>query len=494
MSPTRTGADGPTTRPRPVADPALPRLHFVPPTGWMNDPNGLAQIDGTYHLFYQANPDAPEHHLIRWAHATSADLLTWHDLPLALAPSPGPDEAGCYSGVLVVVDGVPTLVYSGHAPERHPTEVGCHAVSHDGLVTWEKSAANPLLTPPAEPEVRHMRDHCVWFDGEVWQHLVGASLTGRGGAVLRYTSPDARSWTYAGVFLESADVPAGDVEIGTMWECPDLVVEGDRAALVFSAWDEGRTIHTVQVPGHLEGASFTPTGPARMLDHGGRHFYAPQSFVDDTGRRVQLGWSQEARDPSATKAAGWSGCLTLPREIRLDDEGAIRASLAHEVLERRSSPRPAQRASTGRAMVDELTGTCEIAASAHLPSPGDTLTIRLVHGASEERSTTLTLRREGAELLGELDRSRSSGAPLDERTPLSGRFPAGPGGAVDVTVVVDRSILEIFVGGVPLTARVYPEDPSTTRVVLTATSPSATTACATLDAVSAWDLDPVWIG
>ncbi len=33
-----------------------PAFHLAPPTGWMNDPNGLAYCDGRYHVFYQHHP------------------------------------------------------------------------------------------------------------------------------------------------------------------------------------------------------------------------------------------------------------------------------------------------------------------------------------------------------------------------------------------------------------------------------------------------------
>lgn len=34
-----------------------PQLHFSPPSGWMNDPNGLFYHDGVFHLFCQHNPN-----------------------------------------------------------------------------------------------------------------------------------------------------------------------------------------------------------------------------------------------------------------------------------------------------------------------------------------------------------------------------------------------------------------------------------------------------
>jgi len=60
------------------SDPHRPIYHFLPPANWMNDPNGLIQWgDGTYHLFYQYNPDFPQPANIRWGHAVSKDLLHW---------------------------------------------------------------------------------------------------------------------------------------------------------------------------------------------------------------------------------------------------------------------------------------------------------------------------------------------------------------------------------------------------------------------------------
>src|SRR3954470_10280575 len=85
-----------------AADSHRPQYHFLPPSNWMNDPNGLIQWKGAYHLFYQHNPNSPLWGDIHWGHATSLDLVHWRDLPLALAPTPGgPDETGVFSGCAV---------------------------------------------------------------------------------------------------------------------------------------------------------------------------------------------------------------------------------------------------------------------------------------------------------------------------------------------------------------------------------------------------------
>jgi len=61
-----------------------PTIHFSPPVGFMNDPNGLIFDGNQYHLYYQYDPLAPYAGHVHWGHAVSKDLYTWQDLPTHL--------------------------------------------------------------------------------------------------------------------------------------------------------------------------------------------------------------------------------------------------------------------------------------------------------------------------------------------------------------------------------------------------------------------------
>ncbi|MGZ2802039.1 glycoside hydrolase family 32 protein, partial [Pseudomonas aeruginosa] len=63
----------------------------------MNDPIPFFH-DGTFHVFFQHNPNAPVWGDMHWGHAISKDLLHWTEGPIALFPDQPYDKDGVFTG------------------------------------------------------------------------------------------------------------------------------------------------------------------------------------------------------------------------------------------------------------------------------------------------------------------------------------------------------------------------------------------------------------
>ena len=62
------------------------QLHLMPPVGWLNDPNGLCQLNGIYHAFFQYSPFNAEGGVKMWGHYTSKDMIDWEYQGVKLYP------------------------------------------------------------------------------------------------------------------------------------------------------------------------------------------------------------------------------------------------------------------------------------------------------------------------------------------------------------------------------------------------------------------------
>ncbi|HVO41774.1 MAG TPA: glycoside hydrolase family 32 protein [Aggregatilineales bacterium] len=306
-----------TVRRKFAADPHRPRYHFLPPANWMNDPNGVIQWNGQYHLFYQYNPHGPLWGDMHWGHAVSQDLIHWTDLSVALAPTPGgPDEAGCFSGC-AVNNGLPTLVYTGTRGTRQEIQTQCLATSQDNLLTWQKYAGNPVLSAvPAESgQAADFRDPFVWREDTSWYMAVGSRIKDVGGTVFLFRSPDLLDWEYLNPLL------VGDINRnGVIWECPNLFKLGEHWVLIVSAHTGTKTGLVLYFVGSYDNYRFTPTYDG-VLDYG--NLYAPLTMVDSQNRRLLFGWLREARPIAEQQAAGWSGVQSVPRRLELDARGRL---------------------------------------------------------------------------------------------------------------------------------------------------------------------------
>ncbi|MGV1003823.1 MAG: glycoside hydrolase family 32 protein [Candidatus Nanopelagicales bacterium] len=448
----------------------VPRFHIHPPTGLLNDPNGMVWHDGTYHLFHQWHPEAPGHGLKRWRYLTSTDLVHWEPQPGELLPDQWYNSHGCYSGSGIYAEGAIRLFYTGNVrgPAGERESYQCLAtLNADGTIS--NDAANPLLGE-IPGYTASMRDPKVWErDGSYWM-VLGVQTEDRRGNVLLLCGQSLREWEVVGPLLTGSDY-------GFMCECPDLLTL-EKDVLVFSPQhdrgepDSPTRFHdeTVYTVGELHYQTGKMShGSVARVDFG-PDFYAPQTLADGQGRTVMVGWLGMPDQPGHPELAlkhptcedGWVHILSVPRVLSLRDGKLIQQPVP-ELSAAFSAPTEiplTELAADSSASLSSVRGSAyQLELRAQL-SPGAKFHISLRVG--EAAATTVTLDPSAGRAL--LDRRAH---PLGEGGLFAG--PLRDSSEVTATILVDESSLEVFLddGATVFSARIYP-GPEATGIAFSA--------------------------
>lgn len=463
-------------------DPLRPQFHLLPRANWMNDPNGPIYWKGTYHMFYQYNPNGAFWGDMHWGHAVSPDMIHWRHMPIALAPTPhGPDKDGCFSGCAVDNQGVPTIIYTGVSPE-----VQCLATSDDLLVGWKKYDGNPVIAhPPNGPEVTGFRDPSVWKEGDTWYLVIGSGYREQGGVVFLYRSLDLIHWDYMDelcrALREEISANSDPVASGEMWECPDFFPLGDRHVLLIST--RGSVFYTV---GSYEHNRLRPEKQSN-LDWGGE-FYAARTMLDAQGRRILWGWIREGRSEVEHRAAGWAGVMSLPRVLALNPDHTL-GMAPHPNLAilrgKRHTFHDIEIRESTRELLKGVQGTAlEIEAEID-PGSAAQCGLRVFCSPDFRESTLLAFDRQGKVL--RVDREHSSLNPEAHHTAQDCPVELAEGASLKLRVFIDSSVLEIFVDErACMTSRVYPTLKESQGLSLFATKGKAR-----LRRLNVWELQPI---
>lgn len=315
-------------------DPLRLKYHIQPPAGWLNDPNGLCQKDGVYHIYYQYVPFYPEVCSVLWGHVTTEDFIHYNLQEPALYPDSEWDANGAYSGSVFQEDGTMYLYYTGNV--RHTDKDYDYVTagreqntilmtSRDGFCFSKKQILMKNEDYPADLS-RHVRDPQVFRENGRYYMIQGARDLERRGSVLLFESEDLTDWTYKLRFYT-------EKSFGYMWECPNyLRVDGQQFLIVCPQGIEADGLDYADAdqcgwfPLHYDftGQDFE-LGLFRQMDRG-FDFYAPQVFQDESGRWILLGWMGqpgELYDHGQTLKNGWIHALTVPRELYVNAGGRL---------------------------------------------------------------------------------------------------------------------------------------------------------------------------
>ena len=449
-----------------LKDPARPRYHFVVPEGVAMpfDPNGAIYWKGRYHLFYIFQDTRLGRKADHWGHASSTDLFHWVHHPTGLLD-------GMYSGnCFINRDGVPTICY-------HQKGVGnAMAVAlDDDLNEWRKLET---ITPKTEEgDEHHDRykswDPFGWLDGDTYYAIFGG---GRPGVA---KSPTLEGeWRYAGdLFAHGVEGVSLDEDVS----CADLFALGDKDVLLCISHRLGCRYYV----GVWKDEQFHPESHAQMswVDHS---FFAPESLLDDKGRRIMWAWIMDEPQFGVRSQHGWSGTMSLPRVLTLGDDGQLGMdvpeeieALRQEVFRKLDFDVPAH----ADVVVDDVSGTSlelgiEMAggeASAYgvkvCVSPDGQEETLVFYDAREKRLKVDTLR---------------SGPHDTPKAVEAGPLELKPGERLKLRVFVDRSVVEVFANGRQAVARrIYPARPDSVGVRLFSRE-----AQARVHAFEAWQVAP----
>ena len=227
--------------------------------------------------------------------------------------------------------------------------------------------------------------------------------------------------------------------------------------------------------------------------------FAPESLVADKGRRIMWAWVLDRRSEGQIRESGWSGTMTLPRVLSLDEEGALRIEPAEELERLRMNHRRFEDltlAAGSEVAVEGVRGDCLELAAEMWPQDARELGLKVRCSPNGEEQTVIAYDPERRCLRIDLAKStldteivyRTFCMYRGENPVVTAQqapFELKPGEPLQLRVFLDRSILEVFANARQcVTQRIYPTRDDSGGVTVFSLGG------ATVQSLDAWDMAP----
>ena len=471
-----------------------PKYHAAPPYGWLNDPNGFCWYKGEYHIFYQYHPYSVNWGPMHWGHSTSKNLFHWTHQPIAIAPgefSEGKewyDWDGCFSGCGYEFEGKLWLMYtsqrfnrsggmdtggnasnpSGYNPSGssgggNVTERQCFAYSEDGI-HFTKYEKNPVIDiPNGHPIIANIdfRDPKIWDHNGKYYCVIGNRIHDRSRTqIVLFESDNFFDWNYKSIVAISNP----DGSEGTMWECPGFAHFGDKYVMIISPQHvppQGRLYHNIHQAGYMVGTLDYDQG---VFTHGnfvtfdyGFDFYATTMMKDPQGRYFIIGWLDMWQSPFPEQEDGWSCILTIPRQLKMTEDGKVLTVPPEEFLEMRDTCTSYDNLTLEKATeLDGVKGDVgELLFDVDVKQTGDfSFELR----CSDDGTEKTVFYYNAAEKFFGLNRDKAGREQSGTR-----EFDLPELDKLSFRIYIDKSSIEVFINGgeYVMSTRVYPREDST---------------------------------
>ncbi|MFT4244966.1 MAG: sucrose-6-phosphate hydrolase [Micrococcaceae bacterium] len=421
--------------------------HIQPETGLLNDPNGFSYFDGKWQLFYQTFPFGAVHGSKAWMHLTSSDLVNWENHGLAITPDSKHDAQGAYSGSATVVGNKLFLTYTGNVIDenqnRKSTQLGAWMTADNKV----EKISNPLIAKQPAGYTAHFRDPQILKHGDNYYAIIGAQKTTKAGAILAYKAPEITGpWEYLG------ELDLGESNLGYMAECPNLLFIEDKPVLLFCPQGlskeimdyESPFVNTYVVGDAFDWENLKIINPSKikLLDFG-YECYATQGFNAPDGRVLTTGWIGLPDATCPNDVDGWSGALTLVRELRLEDGKLIQRPAKENMLLQEAK---AKRINVGERLKLQSLLKWNFSAT-------NNKTVNIVTDVKNNLSLTVSFDEKTSKIM--VKREEAGGSAEIRHARLSDVS------NVEVSLWLDNSVFELYInnGLIAFAGRIYPEQP-----------------------------------
>jgi len=271
------------------------------------------------------------------------------------------------------------------------------------------------------------------------------------------------------------------VSINEDVSCADLFKIGNKHMLLCISHGLGCRYYL----GEWKNEQFHPTFHEKMswVDNS---FFAPESLLDDKGRRIMWAWIFDGPGFKTRTDYGWSGTMSLPRVLSLGEDGMLRMNPLEEIerLRYNGKKRANLTVKADSELATEGIGGNSIELSLEINARNARQFGIKVCCSPDDQEQTLVY-YDAIEKKLKVDTNKSS-LTAGSKSVEAGPFELRADEPLKLRVFVDKSVVEVFANGrQAVMRRIYPSRTDSVGVRLFANGGPAIAAT-----VEAWDMMP----
>ena len=475
------------------------QYHYSVKDGWANDPNGLIKApDGTYHMFYQFFPSGTKWGPMHWMHATSKDLITWKEQPVAFYPN---EYGAMYSGCAVYdTKNTSGLVPNGGfiamitAHSEHDSGQGMIlAYSEDGN-NWEfyegdkdgDSIDDGIILSWTDGKISSDNGHSRAFrDPKIFRYDNKWFMVIAGGILRIYSSDNLIDWklesnyTFPDRANDTEEIKEYYAGFQVETECPDLYRLPNPDGGFKWVLSYGGRFYRIgdfeQINGHYQFVPDEEYKGAEERDHNlenvgimnfGPDSYAAMTYYEDPSFNFNEEaknpdviafnwmntWDNYCNDVSNVKNDNFNGTFNLNLKLSLAKDAAGKLVLQQTPVETYEKIINAAN-NTFNGTIEEgsenpfaaFAGDSYLIEATFTPEAGTTdVGFHVRTGTNGEKTT---INYNVADKKVTIDRSHSGKSPTEKFKEVAGQVineTPNPDGSITLHIYVDRSSVEVF--------------------------------------------------